>query len=70
MAKNLVYKKSTSTTLKAVGFLNEDKSALNVDGEEIRLQEMAADFPNDTLVEVQIKFKDDEDLSLETDLDE
>lgn len=62
MGKSLVYKKSTVTTLKAIGTLELDKGIINVEGEEIPLIELLKDFDN-LDVEISMKIKDEEDLS-------
>ena len=62
MGKSLVYKKSTVTTLKAIGTLELDKGIINVEGEEIPLTELLKDFDN-LDVEISMKIKDEEELS-------
>ena len=62
MGKSLVYKKSTVTTLKAIGTLELDKGVINVEGEEIPITELLKDFDN-LDVEISMKIKDEEDLS-------
>lgn len=62
MGKSLVYKKSTVTTLKAIGTLELDKGVINVEGEEIPITELLKDFDN-LDVEISMKIKDEEELS-------
>lgn len=64
MGKSLVYKKSTVTTLKAIGALELDKGVINVEGEEIPITELLKDFDN-LDVEISMKIKDEEELSFD-----
>ena len=64
MGKSLVYKKSTVTTLKAIGTLELDKGVINVEGEEIPITELLKDFDN-LDVEISMKIKDEEELSFD-----
>lgn len=64
MGKSLVYKKSTVTTLKAIGTLELDKGVINVEGEEIPITELLKDF-NNLDVEISMKIKDEEELSFD-----
>lgn len=62
-AKNPSYKKSTTTTLKAVGFLDSKSSSIEIDGNFIALSTLLSDFDGE-LVEFQMKVKEDEELDL------
>ena len=64
MGKSLVYKKSTVTTLKAIGTLELDKGVINVEGEEIPITELLKDF-NNLDIEISMKIKDEEELSFD-----
>lgn len=64
MGKSLVYKKSTVTTLKAIGTLELDKGVINVEGEEIPITDLLKDFDN-LDVEISMKIKDEEELSFD-----
>lgn len=70
MAKNLVFEKTTSLKLKAVGTLDFEKGVIIVDGEEKKLSTLFADFNNmETELTMQIKDKEEFDIP-ENDSDE
>lgn len=63
MAKNLVFEKTTSLKLKAVGTLDFEKGVIVVDGEEKKLSTLFADFNNmETELTMQIKDKEEFDI--------
>lgn len=64
MAKNPSYKQSTTTTIKASGFLDSDNSSIEIDGNAIPLSQLLSKF-NGEYVEFQIKKKEDADLEFE-----
>lgn len=64
MAKNPSYKQSTTTTIKASGFLDSDNSAIEIDGNSIQLSQLFSKFDGE-YVEFQIKKKEDADLEFE-----
>lgn len=61
MAKNLVYKKSTTITLKAVGTLDLEHGTIDIEGEERLIKDLLKDFDN-LDVEINMKIKDEEEL--------
>lgn len=63
MAKALTYKKSTSTTLKAVGFIDAENSTIEIEGSVVDIKTLLNDFDGE-FAELQIKLKTDEDLDL------
>ena len=63
MAKNLVFEKTTSLKLKAVGTLDFEKGVIIVDGEEKKLSTLFADFNlMETELTMQIKDKEEFDI--------
>lgn len=65
MAKTLSYKKSTTTTLKAVGFVDAELGVMEIEGTGVpqKLSDLLKDFDGE-LVEINIKQKTDEELEL------
>lgn len=65
MAKTLSYKKSTTTTLKAVGFVDAELGVMEIEGAGVskKLSDLLKDFDGE-LVEINIKQKTDEELEL------
>lgn len=55
------YKKATTTTLKACGFVDIEKGTINIDGEDKKILSLLADF-NGTEIELVAKVKDEEEL--------
>lgn len=55
------YKKTTTTTLKATGFLDTDNMIIDVDGVDKDLSTLLSDF-NGACVEISVKVKTDEEL--------
>lgn len=64
MAKNPSYKQSTTTTIKASGFLDAKNSVIEIDGNPILLNKFLSKFDGE-YVEFQVKKKEDEDLIFE-----
>lgn len=66
MAKNPSYKQSTTTTttIKASGFLDSVNSSIEIDGNAIPLSQLLCKFDGE-YVEFQIKKKEDADLEFE-----
>lgn len=58
---NLVYKQTTVTQKKMVGFYDSDKHAIDVDGVNMDILEALNDF-NGAAIEVVIKTKEETDL--------
>lgn len=58
---NFTYKKATTTTLKACGFIDTDKGVLDIDGVEKKITSLLSDF-NGAAVELVVKVKDEEEL--------
>lgn len=64
MAKTLTYKKSTTTTLKAVGLLDLSQETIDTgDSGVISISDLLSDF-NDEIIELSIKIKEDKELSI------
>lgn len=61
MSKNLVYKKSTTTALKACGILDVASGIINVDGADKKILSLLTDFEG-AEVELSVKVKDEEEL--------
>lgn len=61
MSKNLVYKKSTTTALKACGILDVVNGIINIDGSEKKVLSLLKDFEG-AEVELTVKVKDEEEL--------
>lgn len=59
---NFAYKRTTTTAMKIVGIIDVDSMTIDVDGEEKKLSALLADF-NGGGVEINIKVKDEEDLT-------
>lgn len=64
MAKTLTYKKSTTTTLKAMGLLDLSDNTIDT-GESgiISIADLLADF-DDNIIELSLKIKNDEELPI------
>lgn len=58
---NFAYKKTTTTAMKVAGILDTDNMTVDVDGEEKKLSTLLSDF-NGSVIEINIKVKDEEDL--------
>ena len=58
---NFAYKRTETTTLKAVGIIDTDRMVIDIDGEEKKLATLFADF-NGGCVEINIKTKNEEEL--------
>ena len=66
---NLVYKRSTTTSLKTAGLIDVENMTISVDGEDKKLSRLWKDFEGSE-VEIVIKVKVDEDISEPTASDE
>ena len=58
---NLVYKRSTTTSLKTAGLIDVENMTITVDGENKKLSRLWKDFEGSE-VEIVIKVKVDEDI--------
>lgn len=58
---NLVYKKTTTTNLKAAGVLSISDMSIDIDGEPRTLSSLLADF-DAQCVELNVKIKDEQEL--------
>lgn len=61
MAKNLTYKRITTTKLQANGFLDTDNNTIEIDGVEKKLSELLKDF-NGTEINFAVSVKEEEVL--------
>lgn len=61
MAKTLSYKKQTTTTVKAVGYVDLEKEIIETEEGNITFKDLLKDF-NGEYIEFQAKEKFDEDL--------
>ena len=66
---NLVYKRSTTTSLKTAGLIDVENMTITVDGEDKKLSRLQKDFEGSE-VEIVIKVKVDEDIPEPTASDE
>ena len=66
---NLVYKRSTTTSLKTAGLIDVENMTITVDGEDKKLSRLWKDFDGSE-VEIVIKVKVDEDIPEPTASDE
>lgn len=66
---NLVYKRSTTTSLKTAGLIDVENMTITVDGEDKKLSRLWKDFESSE-VEIVIKVKVDEDIPEPTASDE
>lgn len=66
---NLVYKRSTTTSLKTAGLIDVENMTITVDGEDKKLSRLWKDFQGSE-VEIVIKVKVDEDIPEPTASDE
>lgn len=66
---NLVYKRSTTTSLKTAGLIDVENMTITVDGEDKKLSRLWKDFEVSE-VEIVIKVKVDEDIPEPTASDE
>nr|DAU83697.1 MAG TPA: YonK protein [Caudoviricetes sp.]DAZ33992.1 MAG TPA: YonK protein [Caudoviricetes sp.]DAZ46013.1 MAG TPA: YonK protein [Caudoviricetes sp.] len=66
---NLVYKRSTTTSLKTAGLIDVENMTITVDGEDKKLSRLWKDFEGSE-VEIVIKVKVDEDIPEPTASDE
>lgn len=66
---NLVYKRSTTTSLKTAGLIDVENMTITVDGEDKKLSRLWKDFEGSE-VEIVIKVKVDEDIPEPTTSDE
>lgn len=66
---NLVYKRSTTTSLKTAGLIDVENMTITVDGEDKKLSRLRKDFEGSE-VEIVIKVKVDEDIPEPTASDE
>lgn len=66
---NLVYKRSTPTSLKTAGLIDVENMTITVDGEDKKLSRLWKDFEGSE-VEIVIKVKVDEDIPEPTASDE
>ncbi len=66
---NLVYKRSTTTSLKTAGLIDVENMTITVDGEDKKLSCLWKDFEGSE-VEIVIKVKVDEDIPEPTASDE
>lgn len=66
---NLVYKRSTTTSLKTAGLIDVENMTITVDGEDKKLFRLWKDFEGSE-VEIVIKVKVDEDIPEPTASDE
>ena len=64
MSKTLVYKQTTQTLLKAIGFFDKENMTIEIDGEAIPLAELLNDFA-DNDIELSVKISNVEELDLE-----
>ena len=64
MSKNLVYKQTTQTMLKAVGFFDKENMCIEIDGDAISINDLLDNFANKD-IELSIKISNSEDLDLE-----
>lgn len=60
---NFSYKKTTTNTLKVAGLVDCKSMTINADGEEMKISDLLKQF-NEEHAEIQIKTKDDEELTL------
>lgn len=58
---NFIYKKATTTTLKACGIVDIEKGTIDIDGEEKKIISLLSDF-NGTAIELVAKVKDEAEL--------
>lgn len=58
---NFIYKKTITTTLKAVGILDTDRMIIDVDGDEKKLSTLLSDFDGGC-IEINIKTKSEDEL--------
>lgn len=61
MSKNLTYKKSTTTALKACGILDIINGTIDINGTEKKILSLLKDFEG-AEVELTVKVKDEEEL--------
>ena len=61
MAKNLTYKRITTTKLQANGFLDTDNKTIEIDGVEKDLSELLKDF-NGAEITIAVSVKEEEIL--------
>lgn len=66
---NLVYERSTTTSLKTAGLIDVENMTITVDGEDKKLSRLWKDFEGSE-VEIVIKVKVDEDIPEPTASDE
>ena len=66
---NLVYKRSTTTSLKTAGLIDVENMTITLDGEDKKLSRLWKDFEGSE-VEIVIKVKVDEDIPEPTASDE
>lgn len=66
---NLVYNRSTTTSLKTAGLIDVENMTITVDGEDKKLSRLWKDFEGSE-VEIVIKVKVDEDIPEPTASDE
>lgn len=66
---NLVYKRSTTTSLKTAGLIDVENMTITVDGEDKKLSRLWKDFEGSE-VEIVINVKVDEDIPEPTASDE
>ena len=66
---NLVYKRSTTTSLKTAGLIDVENMTITVDGEDKKLSRLWKDFEGSE-VEIVIKVNVDEDIPEPTASDE
>lgn len=66
---NLVYKRSTTTSLKTAGLIDVENMTITVDGEDKKLSRLWKDFEGSE-IEIVIKVKVDEDIPEPTASDE
>ena len=66
---NLVYKRSTTTSLKTAGLIDVENMIITIDGEDKKLSRLWKDFEGSD-VEIVIKVKVDEDIPEPTASDE
>ena len=65
---NFAYKRTTTTAMKVIGIIDVDNMTINVDGEEKKLSTLLADF-NGGDVEINIKVRDEEELTEPTEFE-
>jgi hypothetical protein len=63
--KALTYKKTTTTTLKAEGFLDVEAGTIEIDGNVTPVTDLLGQFTDDDHIEIVIRTKLDEELELE-----